>query len=216
MKVPVYNQEGKEVGEALLPKEIFDVKLNSDLVHQVAVAQSANRRIVTAHTKNRGEVSGGGRKPWRQKGTGRARHGSIRSPIWKGGGVVFGPRKDRDYSQKINKKMRRKALFMVLTSKVKEGNLVVIEDLNIETPKTKLIAETLNNLPVKGNSCLIAVPGKNENLLKASRNIEKTRMMAASDLNVLDLLTFKFLLMPKDSIKQIKSTFLKTNNLSEQ
>jgi len=216
MKVPVYNQEGKEVGEALLPKEVFDVKLNSDLVHQVAVAQSANRRIVTAHTKNRGEVSGGGRKPWRQKGTGRSRHGSIRSPIWKGGGVVFGPRKDRDYSQKINKKMRRKALFMVLSSKAKEGNLVVIEDLKIETPKTKLIAETLNKLPVKGNSCLIAVPEKNENLLKASRNIEKTRMMAASDLNVLDLLTFKFLLMPKDSIRQIKSTFLKTNNLSEK
>ena len=216
MKVPVYNQEGKEVGEALLPKEVFDVKLNSDLVHQVAVAQSANRRIVTAHTKNRGEVSGGGRKPWRQKGTGRSRHGSIRSPIWKGGGVVFGPRKDRDYSQKINKKMRRKALFMVLSSKAKEGNLVVIEDLKIETPKTKLIAEILNKLPVKGNSCLIAVPEKNENLLKASRNIEKTRMMAASDLNVLDLLNFKFLLMPKDSIKQIKSTFLKTNNLSEK
>ena len=108
MKVPLYNQEGKESGQALLPKEIFDVKFNSDLVHQVAVSQAANRRRVIAHTKGRGDVRGGGKKPWRQKGTGRARHGSRRSPIWKGGGVTFGPTKERVFKKDIPKKMRRK------------------------------------------------------------------------------------------------------------
>ena len=129
MKVSVYNQEGKEVGKVLLPKEIFEVKVNPDLVHQVVVCQMANRRQPIAHTKDRGEVRGGGRKPWSQKGTGRARHGSIRSPLWIGGGVTFGPRKEKIFKKKIPKKMRRKALFMVLSGKAKENLLLVLDKL---------------------------------------------------------------------------------------
>ena len=115
MKYPLYNLKGEKIGTTVLPKEIFEVKINPDLIHQIAVSQSANRRRVIAHTKDRSDVSGGGRKPWRQKGTGRARHGSIRSPIWRGGGITFGPTKERVFSQKAPKRMKRKALFMVLT-----------------------------------------------------------------------------------------------------
>jgi large subunit ribosomal protein L4 len=120
-----------------LPKEIFDVEINPDLIHQVVVAQTANRRRVIAHTKGRGEVRGGGKKPWRQKGTGRARHGSIRSPLWKGGGVTFGPTKERTFKKEINKKMKRKALFMVLTAKAKNNLLLVLDKIILEQPKTK-------------------------------------------------------------------------------
>ena len=125
VKIDVYNQEGKVVGDATLPKGIFEVKLNTDLVHQIAVSLSANNRQISAHTKNRGEVSGGGKKPWRQKGTGRARHGSIRSPLWKGGGVTHGPRVERVFEKDIPKKMRRKALFMVLSQKAKDKQQMV-------------------------------------------------------------------------------------------
>src|SRR4051812_34995124 len=127
MKVAVYNQEGKETGEFALPKELFEVEMNADLVHQILISHTANKRQVSAHTKNRGEVRGGGRKPWRQKGTGRARHGSTRSPIWKGGGVSGGPRNEKVYEREIPKKMKKKALFMVLSEKAK-NNLVVVLD----------------------------------------------------------------------------------------
>ena len=147
MKIDVYNQEGKVVGNATLPKDIFDVKENSDLVHQVAVSQMANRRQVSAHTKDRSKVRGGGKKPWRQKGTGRARVGSIRSPLWRGGGTVFGPSKERVFKKKINIKMRRKALFMALSSKAKDNLLVVIDSLILDKPKTKLMSGVLKSLP---------------------------------------------------------------------
>lgn len=209
MKATVYNQEGKEVSQTLLSKEIFGVELNPDLLHQVVVAQMANRRRVIAHTKTRGEVRGGGRKPWKQKGTGRARHGSIRSPLWKGGGTVFGPRKEKNYKQKINKKMRRSALLMVLSSKAKDNELVILEDLKIEKPKTKLIVEILNKLPVKDKTTLIALPEKDENIIKASRNIARIETIEARNLNALDLLNYKYLLMPKEAIKAIETTFLK-------
>jgi len=143
MKVSVYDQQGKEIGTTLLPKEIFDVKLNPDLVHQVATSQMANRRQVIAHTKDRGEVRGGGKKPWRQKGTGRARHGSIRSPLWKGGGVTFGPTKERNFKKIIPKKMKRKALFMVLSAKAKENLLIILDTLKLPLPKTKVISQIL-------------------------------------------------------------------------
>jgi len=212
MNVKVYNQEGKKTGEISLPKEIFGVALNSDLVHQVAVSQMANRRKPIAHTKDRGEVSGGGRKPWRQKGTGRARHGSIRSPIWIGGGVAFGPRKEKRFEKKIPKKMKRKALFMVLSAKAKEGLLIVIEDLKLEKIKTKLITNILNKLPSKNQSCLVALPKVDKNVVLSARNIPKIETIEARNLNVLDLLSFKYLIMPKDSIKVVKETFLKKEN----
>lgn len=208
MLVKYYDQQGKELGQTRLPAEVFGVEMNSDLVHQVAVSQMANRRHVLANTKGRGEVSGGGRKPWRQKGTGRARHGSTRSPIWRHGGVTFGPTKERVFKQKINKKIKRKALLMVLTQKVKNNFMILLDRLEISQPKTKLMAELLVKMPMKG-SCLIALPSVDKNTILAARNISKIKTVQARDLNVLDLLNFKYLLMPKDSIKVIQDTFAK-------
>ena len=209
MKVAVYNQEGKEIGQTLLPKEIFDLKVNPDLIHQVVTSQTANRRRVLAHTKGRGEVRGGGRKPWRQKGTGRARHGSIRSPLWKGGGVTFGPTKERNFKKKIPLKIKRKALFMVLTEKAKNNFLIVLEKLKLEKIKTKEMAATLKNFPCKNKSCLIVLPEVNKNIVLSVRNLPRTGTMEARNLNCLDLLSFQYLLLPKDSIKIIKDNFLK-------
>ena len=209
MKTVVYNQQGKEIGQTLLPKEIFDVKINPDLVHQVVVSQLANRRRVIAATKGRGEVRGGGRKPWRQKGTGRARHGSIRSPLWRGGGVTFGPRKERVFKKRIPKKMRRKALLMALSGKVKNNFLILLDKLKIEKPKTKLMAEILKKLPCKENSTLIALPEYDRNIILAAGNLPQVDTLWARNLNALDLLIFKYLVMPKESIKVIKETFLK-------
>ncbi len=209
MIVKVLNQKGKEVGEARLPKEIFEVKMNPDLVHQVVLVQMANRRQISAKVKTRAEVRGGGRKPWRQKGTGRARVGSIRSPIWRGGGVTFGPTTEKVFKKKISKKMRRKALFMVLSAKAKENLLLVLDKLEIEKAKTRAMAEILNKLFLKKGSGLVVLLQKDENIIKATRNIPKTATMQAKDLNVLDLLSYKYLVMPREAIKIIKDTFLK-------
>ncbi len=192
-----------------MPKEIFDVKVNTDLIHQVIVSQMANRRQVIAHTKGKGEVRGGGRKPWRQKGTGRARVGSIRSPIWRGGGVTFGPTKKRVFKKKINKKMKRKALLMVLSVKAKDNLLILLDTLKIEKPKTKLMVDVLKKLPCKGRTSLIVLPTMNQNIIKAVKNLAQTETIQAKDLNTLDLLNFKYLLMPKEAVKVIKETFSK-------
>ena len=209
MKVNFYDQQGKQAGQTLLPKEIFDVKFNPDLVHQVVVSQMANRRQVIAHTKGKGEVRGGGRKPWRQKGTGRARVGSIRSPIWRGGGITFGPTKKRVFKKKINKKMKRKALLMVLSAKAKNNSLILMDALKIEKPKTQLMAEILRKLPCKERSSLIVLPAINQNIIKATKNLSQSETIQAKDLNTLDLLNFKYLVMPKEAIKIIKQTFSK-------
>ena len=214
MIVDTYNQKGEKIGQTRLPKEIFEVPVNSDLVHQVAVSQMANRRIPRAHAKTRAEVRGGGRKPWRQKGTGRARHGSIRSPIWRGGGITFGPRKERVFKKKIPKKMKRKALFMILSAKVRENLLILLDSLKIEKPKTKLMAEIIKGLKskvesLKEGSILIALPQKDEIIIRATRNIPNIQTIEARNLNVLDLLSFKYLLVPKEVIKVIKETFLR-------
>jgi large subunit ribosomal protein L4 len=210
MKAVVYNQEGREAGQVLLPKEIFDVKVNPDLVHQVVVSQAANRRKVIAHTKGRAEVRGGGRKPWRQKGTGRARAGSIRSPLWKGGGVTFGPTKERVFKKKINKKMRRIALSMVLSAKAKNNLLLILDKLSLPEAKTKLMTNILGKLPLKnGASCLMALPRADKMIIRAMKNIPRAQTIEARNLNALDLLSFKYLIMPKETIKVIRETFLK-------
>jgi len=214
VKTILYNQRGEEVGTTLLPREIFDVEINPDLIHQVIVSQMANRRKVVAHTKNRGEVRGGGRKPWRQKGTGRARHGSIRSPLWRGGGVTFGPRKERVFKKKIPKKMKRKALFMVLSSKFKNKLLIVLDELKLEKAKTKFLVKLFENLKTKiknfkGDNALVALPGYDKNIILAARNFSKIDTLWARDLNALDVLSSKYLILPKDSIKVIKDTFTK-------
>ncbi len=215
MKVSVYNQKGEVVGTSLLPKEIFEVKLSPDLLHQVVVSQMANRRQKSAHAKDRSEVRGGGRKPWRQKGTGRARHGSIRSPLWRGGGVTFGPRKERVFKKEIPKKMRRKALFMVLSEKAKNNFLIVLDDLKMPTVptqekiKTKEVSELLKRLPCGAGSRLVALPEYDKKIVLAARNIPKTTTIEARNLNALDLLNYKYLLMSKETIKKIKEIFLK-------
>ncbi|MBI3631328.1 MAG: 50S ribosomal protein L4 [Candidatus Staskawiczbacteria bacterium] len=209
MKVAVYNQEGKKLEEISLPKEIFDVKLNSDLLHQIVVSQMANKRQITAHSKDRSEVRGGGKKPWKQKGTGRARHGSIRSPLWRGGGITFGPRKERVFEKDVPKKMRRKALFMVLSEKARGDLLIVLDKIQIEKPKTKEIAKALGKLPCKQNSCLIALQDYDKKIFLSARNIKKTSIIEARNLNVVDLMSSKYLLMEKNTIKTLEKTFLK-------
>lgn len=214
MFVKTYSQNGEETGKIDLPSEIFDVKLNTDLLHQVVVSQTANRRMVIADTKNRGEVRGGGKKPWAQKGLGKARHGSIRSPIWRHGGVVFGPRKERIFKKKIPDKMRRKALFMVLSAKAKNNLLVLLDKFKLEKAKTKLIVDIIKNLKLKiknfrEGSILLALPQMDKNIILAVRNIKDAETIQAKDLNCLDLLSFKYIIMPKESIGVIKETFLK-------
>ena len=209
MKVATYDQEGKEVGQTLLPKEIFGLEVNQELIHQVVVSQTANRRQVSAHTKGRGQVSGGGKKPWRQKGTGRARHGSTRSPIWRHGGIAFGPSRDRNFKKKINRKMKRLALLMVLSAKAKGNFLLVLETLKLEKIKTKFIAQLLQKLPCKNESALIVLPGMDKNVILASRNLKEAKPSQVKDLNALDLLSFKYLIMPKESIKVLKDMIAK-------
>ena len=202
MQEIIYNQEGKEVGKADLPAEVFDVKMNQDLVHQVMVAQMANARQVLAHTKDRSEVRGGGVKPWRQKGTGRARHGSIRSPIWKGGGVTFGPQ-PRDYSYSINRKAKKVALQSAILSKLQDSEVVLIDKLEFDSPSTKKMANLLKSLGIK-KSCLIVIPELNEAIWKSSRNIYNLKVRVASDLNAYDVIKYKQLLIVKDVLDNIK------------
>lgn len=209
MKIDVYNQKGEKTGDITLPKAIFGVKLNSDLVHQIAVSLASNKRQNSAHTKNRSEVRGGGKKPWRQKGTGRARHGSNRSPIWRGGGITFGPRNERVYKKDIPKHMRRKALFMVLSEKARNKEVVVLDKIELEKGKTKEMALTLKKLPCKEKATLIALPGHDKKVFLAARNIKKTFVEDARNLNVLDLLNYKYLLLAKESVKTIEETFSK-------
>ena len=214
MKYDVYNLEGKKVGQTLLPNDIFEVEVNSNLIHQVLVSQMANRRKVIAHTKDRKEVRGGGKKPWRQKGTGRARHGSIRSPLWKRGGVTFGPNKERVFKKRIPKKMKRKALFMVLSAKAKNKLLFIFDKLEIAKPKTKEMVQIIENLKtnikdLKQGSILIALVKGNKNIILATRNIPKTETVEARNLNTLSSLSIKYLIVPKEAIGVIKETFLK-------
>jgi len=214
MKVAVYNQKGEELSQVLLPKEIFGLKVKSDLLHQVVISQRANRRLPLAHTKDRSEVAGGGKKPWRQKGTGRARHGSIRSPLWRGGGVTFGPRKERVFKKIIPKKMKRQALFMSLAAKADNNLLIVLDKIVLEKTKTKemakIIADLRKNIShFKKGSILLALPNCDKKIILASRNLPDIQTSQAKDLNALDLLSFKYLLLTKDAIKIIKETFSK-------
>ena len=216
IKIITYNQKAEETGKAELPSEIFDVKINSDLVHQVVVSQMANRRQISAHAKGRAEKRGGGRKPWRQKGTGRARVGSRRSPIWRGGGVTFGPTKEKSFKRIIPKKMRIKALFMVLSQKLKDKEIIVLDEIKLAKTKTKSMAELINNqLSVinkeskKRQSVLVALPKMDKNIILSTRNIAKTDTIQAKDLNCLDILSYKYLVLPKQGIDVIKTTFLK-------
>ena len=208
MLAKTYNQKGEVAGQIELPKDLFEVKVNPDLVYQVAVTQMGNRRQSNAHTKGRGEVSGGGKKPWKQKGTGRARAGSNRSPVWRHGGVVFGPTNEKVYGGKINKKMRRKALAMVLSAKLADNSLIMMDKLVVDQPKTKEMVMILANIrksveTFKSGTILIALPGYEKTVILASRNIDGVETIEAAKLNVLDLLNTKYLLMPVKAIDSI-------------
>lgn len=206
MQVNIYNQKGEVTGKMKLDPKIFEVKINPAVVHQVATAIMANRRLSWAHTKTRGDVRGGGRKPWRQKGTGRARHGSIRSPIWVGGGVTFGPRSERNYKQKINKKMKNKAMFMSLTDKAKDSKLIIVDELQMGGIKTKEFLKVVKSLPIQVKAMFV-LPEKNEILSKSARNIPGVGVKTVGDFNLLDVLNAKFLILTKDGVKKLEEKY---------
>lgn len=207
MLADVYNFQNQKVGEVDLPENIFGVRWSPLLVKQVLLAQLANRRHPWAHTKGRGEVRGGGKKPWRQKGTGRARHGSIRSPLWIGGGKAHGPNKERDYSQKINKKMKRRAILSALSKKFKDGEVKIMDDLGLAAPKTKLVAANLKSLlggkRLRKADTLFVPSSENKNIYRAARNLTKTKVLSPESLNVYDILNYKRILIDQKAIPAI-------------
>ncbi|HUC88818.1 MAG TPA: 50S ribosomal protein L4 [Candidatus Paceibacterota bacterium] len=215
METQIYNQKGKSVGKLEVPESVFGLPWNGDLVHQVVTAMQANARTPIAHTKIRGDVSGGGRKPWRQKGTGQARHGSTRSPIWRGGGITHGPRNEKSYKQKINKKASAKALCMVLSEKFRRGQILFVEELSLKNIKTKDAAAVINDLSkVKGfekisggrkANTYITVPAKTENLKKSFANIPTVEINEVRNLNPVDLMNHRYIIIshPKESISYL-------------
>ena len=207
MKTAVFSQDGTEVRKIELPLELFDSPLSTDLLHQAILYYQGNKRQSTAHTKDRSEVSGGGRKPWRQKGTGRARHGSPRSPIWIGGGITFGPRSERVFRTKLNKKMRRKALFDALSVKARDGVLLLLEDEALNGAKTKMFQVMLQKLPCQDQRSLLVLPAVNNDVILAARNLTSVTTMRAQDLNALDVLEAKYVIMPVSAIAKIQQTF---------
>jgi len=201
-KVAVYNLEGQTVGEIELSDVVFGAPVNEALLHQAVVTYLANQRQGTASTKTRGEVRGGGRKPWRQKGTGRARQGSIRAPQWVGGGVVFGP-KPREYRLAMPKKARRAALRSALSAKVREGNLIVLESLVLPEPKTKLMAGVLRRLSAERKP-LILLAERNRNVELSTRNLPGAATMQATDVNVYAVLSHEKLVLTKDAVAKLE------------
>lgn len=202
-KAKLFNANGEHIKDIELEDNIFAVKPKKDVVHQVYVALNANKRLPWADTKDRSEVRGGGKKPWKQKGTGRARHGSIRSPIWKGGGVTFGPLSNRDYTQKINKKMAKLAVKMCLSDKVMDGKMIVLDNLTTNG-KTKQFAEIMSKLPNSGRTALVVSAAKDEALMKAAKNLREIQVKRASDVNVLDLINNQYIVTTEDGIKSFE------------
>lgn len=206
-KVKVYNLTGEVVGEQELNPALFDVKIKPLVVHQVAVAQQANKRRPWAHTKQRAEVRGGGRKPWKQKGTGRARAGSTRSPIWRGGGITFGPTSKRNYTKHVNKKTKQSALRMVLTDKANSENLILVDSLDIAEIKTKQITDVLGKLPLKGYKTLFITAKNPRNLVLSSRNLQDVDTLAANSLNIVDLMNYQNIVIPVDALEIMESLY---------
>ena len=202
----VYNLEGKEIEEMQISDSVFGLPKNDDLVHQIVVAMDANKRQVLADTKTRGERAGSGIKPWKQKGTGRARVGSRRTPLWKKGGVVFGPNNDRNYKQKINKKMNQRAIATVLSGKLKDQEIFVIDKLNFSEKKTKQVAGILENFKIKGKTLMVFSNEEKEFRL-ASRNLAKVENILTPQLNVLEMLRNRNLFMSKESVMYLEEKY---------
>ena len=215
MESKVYNQNGKETGTVKLPEAVFALPWNQDLVHQVVHSMETDARTPIAHTKTRGEVRGGGKKPWKQKGTGRARHGSIRSPLWVGGGVAHGPRNDKNFARKVNKHMKALALATIICKKMKDGEVLFLDTLKLEEAKTKLAKNVLAALSKiqgfealtrkKQNAALVAIPSKSTSTERGFRNIGTVSISELRNLNPLDVLRYKYLLIsePDQSVKYI-------------
>lgn len=208
MKADIYNLENSKVGTVDLSEALFGAKWNPTLVQQVLLAQLANVRRPWAHAKGRGEVSGGGKKPWRQKGTGRARHGSTRSPLWRHGGKAHGPNKERDYSQKVNKKMKQAALASALSKKLKDNQVKIYEAFHIAEPKTKLAAEVLRKAAGtaknrKSLNVLVIRDPENRMLTRAVRNIPKAKVLDPGSLNVYDVMNYKYVFFEKNAISAL-------------
>lgn len=203
-KVSVYNMEGNQVGELELSDAVFGVEVNEHLVHMAVVQQLANKRQGTQSAKTRSEVRGGGRKPWRQKGTGHARQGSIRAPQWKGGGVVFAP-KPRDYSFKLNKKEKRLALKSVLTSRVNENKFIVVDELKLDEVKTKKFVEALNNLKV--SKALVVLNDNDQNIILSARNLQKVKTAITNTINVYDILKYDTVVIDKAAVAAIEEVY---------
>jgi large subunit ribosomal protein L4 len=212
-EISIYNEAGKQAGTLTLPEAVFAVPWNADLVHQVVVSMESNGRTPIAHTKNRGDVSGGGKKPWRQKGTGRARHGSIRSPLWRGGGTTFGPRNEKDFSRKVNRKMKAKALFAVLSQKLKDNEILFLEDISLAEPKTataKKLLATLSSVSgfeklstKRKNAAFVALGNRNDTAKKSFRNFGNIEIDSVRNLNPLTALKYKYLIVtkPQESVE---------------
>ena len=202
MEATLYNIKGEKKGTVNVPENIFGVPFNADLLHMVVTAMQANARTPVAHTKDRGEVRGGGKKPWQQKGTGRARHGSSRSPIWRGGGITHGPRNERNYVQKINRQARQKALLVALSRKWKDGEVIFIDSLEMAAPKTseaKKILSALSkaglNVTKKNNAALIALPERHSATVKSFANIGNVAVEEVRTLNPVNVLSSKYLII---------------------
>ncbi|MDP3725882.1 MAG: 50S ribosomal protein L4 [bacterium] len=205
METIIYNQLGKKTGSIKLPEKVFNVPFNSDTVHEVVVSMNSNARVAIAHTKNRGDVRGGGRKPWQQKGLSRARHGSRRSPIWKGGGVTFGPSKDKNFSRKINKKVKVRALYMLLSQKLKDGQILFLDRVEIKSGKTKDAKVILKNISAisgfkeietkRRNAAFIYISEKNLNTQRSFNNFGNISIAPVTNMNPIDLVTYKYIII---------------------
>ena len=204
-KVDVYNMQGKKVSDVELSEAVFGIEPNENVVHSALVNYLANQRQGTQSTKTRAEVRGGGRKPWRQKGTGRARQGSIRAPQWIKGGIALGP-KPRSYSYRINKKEKQLAIKSLLSAKVLDNELTVVDKLEVKDAKTKVMAKALADLKVEGKA-LIILADKNENVLRSSRNIEGVKTIELNTINVFDLLNCNKLVLPLDTVKKLEEVY---------
>ena len=204
-KVNVYNILGEQVGEMELKDTVFGIEVNEHVLYEVVKNQLANRRQGTQSAKTRAEVRGGGRKPWRQKGTGRARQGSIRAPHWVGGGVAFAP-KPRDYSYKVPKKVKRLAMKSALSSKVLNDEIIVLEELKLEEPKTKEMVKILANVKA-GKKVLIVMDEKNINVIKSAKNIPNVQTALVNTLNVYDILKFDSFIITKDAVRKVEEVF---------
>jgi len=205
VRVPTYRMDGSQAGEVELPGEVFQVEPRPAVVYQALVWQLAGRRVGTHSTKTRGEVAGGGRKPWRQKGTGRARHGSIRSPLWVGGGIVHGP-KPRSYAFPLPKKVRRLAIRSILSARASEGRIKVVEDLRLPQPRTKELMEVLQHLGVEGKT-LVVTAEHDEHVERSASNLPYVKVLSAPTLNVHDLLAYENLVVTREALSRIAEVF---------